>query len=52
LRNAALDTCKKDFIISLRLSYDYWYVCNLQYRVRIKVLVYMYRVIIEGGGGT
>ena len=27
----------------------YWYLCNVQYRVRIMVLVYVYQVIIEGG---
>ena len=27
-----IDTCKKGFIISLRLSYDYWYKCNVEYR--------------------
>jgi len=41
-RGWSLDT-KKDFIISLRLSYDYRYMINVQYRVRIMVLVYVYR---------
>ena len=25
-----IDTCKNDFIISVRLSYDYWYMYNVQ----------------------